>query len=146
MVIKLAAVTGTTLTPDDIDVIHRVKSYKTEFPRYIMVKFRNRSIRNSFYHSAKSNKNLKSNLLIPDHPSRSIYIKENLASKRKLLLRRARELRPKGVHYIWTNEGKILVKAVVGSVAREGKEHPVYKTFEVRREKDIADIQQYLVN
>jgi len=30
MVIKLAAVTGTTLTPDDIDVIHRVKSYKTE--------------------------------------------------------------------------------------------------------------------
>ena len=147
MVIKLAAVTGTTLTPDDIDVIHRVKSYKTEFPRYIIVKFRNRSIRNSFYHSAKSNKNLKSDLLVPDHPSRSIYINENLTSKRKLLLRRAKEeLRPKGVHYIWTREGKILVKAVVGSVAREGREHPVYKTFEVRLEKDITDILQYLVN
>ena len=152
VVVNLAKVAGVSLAINDIDVTHRVKSYKEESPKYIIVKFKSREVRDAFYYNAKKKKNLTAKDVFPELTSkcsaavanRMIYANERLPPQRKLLRKARQELKPRGAKFIWTQKGKILVKIQLGEKEMGGVLLPIFETFEVKQDEDILVISRKL--
>lgn len=98
---------GTNINIDNIDRSHRVgkPNQANDKPRVIIVKLTSYKVREKLI---KGRKNLRKN---PE--SKSIYINEDLTSKRANLARRARDLskdKPEIIASTWTFDGRIYIQ------------------------------------
>ncbi|XP_077978266.1 uncharacterized protein LOC144433778 [Glandiceps talaboti] len=123
IVVKVAEIVGVNVSPDDIDISHRLpqrpsrQSNGQRKPATIIVKFVRRSLRNKLYSSRKNLKG-KTTRNIGVTSNNRIYINENLTSTNKQLFFQVNQLRnEKHWKFIWTHNGKIYVRKNVGDPA-----------------------------
>ena len=117
---------------DDIDIAQRLGKSKTNNTPNIIVRFVSRRTRNNIY---KERRKLQSNA--PGKPtSERVFINENLTKRNKQLFSLANEERKKfNWKYIWTNNGKILLRKRNDS-----------RVIAIRSEKDIEHIKNPMDN
>ena len=109
------------LRADDVDISHRVgpttptdsaHATQTRRTRSILVRFTSRRVRNKIYDQRRSLKEVKlADLGLGFRESSNIFINENLTPEMKQLLYKANVARKDKHHrFLWTQNGKILVK------------------------------------
>ena len=105
IILKLAADTGSSITPYDIDRSHRVgnpTSPKRKVPRDIIVKFSTYRARANFYKT-------RTNLKTVGHDG--VFVNEDLTKKRNGYLYEARKLVKRDLlKGAWSSDGTILIK------------------------------------
>jgi hypothetical protein len=114
VVLKLAEALEVSITPQDVEISHKLKR-KGNKP--IIVKFANHKIKSNIYKSRTKLKNIKVSNLFPSATAATraagdrIFLHENLTSYRKKIVNRANEMRRDGLLLsVWTLDGKIYVK------------------------------------
>ena len=114
VVLKLAEALEVPITPQDVEISHKLKR-KGNKP--IIVKFVSHKIKSNIYKSRTKLKNVKVSNLFPSANAATraagdrIFLHENLTSYRKKIVNRANEMRRDGVLLnVWTLDGKIYVK------------------------------------
>ena len=114
VVLKLAEALEVPITPQDVEISHKLKR-KGNKP--IIVKFANHKIKSNIYKSRAKLKNVKVSNLFPSANAATraagdhIFLHENLTSYRKKIVNRTNEMRRDGVLLsVWTPDGKIYVK------------------------------------
>ncbi len=94
------------ISTTDIDEAYRLGKQKENEARTIMVRFKAKSTRDSFY---RSRRNLYENST--NHNSSGIYLNKDLTPYRQKLYFDVRQLRRRGeIHSVWTQEGTIVLK------------------------------------
>ncbi|XP_077864342.1 polycystin-1-like protein 2 [Saccoglossus kowalevskii] len=120
IVVKVAAAAGVTISPNDIDISHRLprrSNSRNHQPTSIIVKFVRRTIRNELYKSKKHLKN-RSACNIEFASNNRIYINENLTPTNKQIFFEANQRRnEKRWKFIWTTNGKIYTRKEAGHPA-----------------------------
>ena len=114
IVASIGKAIGVPIAKEEISTAHRIPSYKPDAPPKIIVKFTRRDARNSFY----SNRRKLANKKVKDLPdlnltsTENVYISESLTPYKKQLFgevnKQKRKLKWK---YIWTQNGRIFIKA-----------------------------------
>ncbi len=109
----------TDLGKDDIEEIHRMGQKNDNKPRDIIIKFKERGIRNKFYNHRRN---------LYDHATRKsstdVYINEDLTQYRQRLYYDTRKLRNRSaIHAVWTSSGTIMVKLEESSTPVPIKTH-----------------------
>ena len=105
----------------DVDITHRVgpttptdsaHATSARRPRSILVRFSSRRVRNKIYDQRKSLKEVKlADLGLGFRETTNVFINENLTPEMKQLLYKANIARKNKSHrFLWTQNGKILVK------------------------------------
>ena len=114
VVLKLAEALEVPITPQDVEISHKLKR-KGNKP--IIVKFANHKIKSNIYKSRAKLKNIQVSNLFPSSTAATrvagdrIFLYENLTSYRKKIVNRANEMRRDGLLLsVWTLDGKIYVK------------------------------------
>ena len=114
VVLKLAEALEVPITPEDVEISHKLKR-KGNKP--ITVKFANHKIKSNIYKSRTKLKNIKVSSLFPGANAATraagdrIFLHENLTSYRKKIVNRANEMRRDAVLLsVWTLDGKVYVK------------------------------------
>ncbi|XP_070546414.1 uncharacterized protein [Ptychodera flava] len=117
IVVRVAAAVGVDITPNDIDISHRLPSRQNpnqerHQPPAIIVKFVRRSVRNSIYYARKNLRGQTPNQIrIGDNNTNNIYINENLTPTMKRLFHQVNERRKQlKWRFIWTSNGKIFTR------------------------------------
>lgn len=115
---KLGDATGVAISPDDVEVCHRVPVAKNPSEKNIVVQFAHRSKRNSVLEKARRMRLTASDLgLTAQVP---IYVNEHLCPElKKLLGQTTSRKRECGWKYVWVRNGQIF--------ARKAEETPVVK-------------------
>ncbi|XP_075530517.1 uncharacterized protein LOC142563783 [Dermacentor variabilis] len=105
---QIATCIGTSVTDNDIDVVHRVPSKDKNKPN-VIIKFSTRSARDRVLSAARTAKLSTGTLGFEE--SNPVYINEHLCVENKRLLGRARQLRrEKEWKFVWVSQGKILMR------------------------------------
>lgn len=106
---------GISLAPQEIEDIHRVRRYSTEKEPHltpnIIIHFLTRKMKNDFLAACKSRRNITTEDLGFNGPSKPVYINEHLTPLNKNLLKKAREA-GKSLNYsfIWVKDCKIFLR------------------------------------
>ena len=109
------------------------RSYDTNHPRKILVKFQSKTKRDAFYKGRKRTP-------ISDDPNMNIYINEDLTLHRGKLFHDARKLaKQHRLHSTWTQQGNIMVKK-----NEEDRPIAVYDNRELRRVFETSNQIQHL--
>ena len=115
-VLKIANALDVTMSAEDINISHKVKSNGVGT---ILVKFQSHKAKNRLYKARTKLKNLRLTDIFTDVSTATrvaagtgrIFINENLTSYRKDLLRKANDKRRDGlIISAWSSDGKIFVK------------------------------------
>ncbi len=109
------------ITINDIDEAYRLgKPKQNEHDvRTVMVRFKSKSIRDTFY---RGRRNLYANS--SNENSSGIYLNEDLTSYRQKLYFDVRQLRKRGeIHSVWTQEGAIVLKLREADQPKTVKSH-----------------------
>lgn len=121
IVMQVLSHVDATITPSDVDVTHRIgqSSEAKSKPRPIIVKFKSRRARDKIYERRKSLKDLKVKDLVGGmRGDGNVFINENLLPSTKDLLYKANLARKsKNYRYLWTSNGRVLVKKNADSPA-----------------------------
>lgn len=105
---QIATCLNTSITENDIDVVHRVPSKDKNKPN-VIIKFTTRSARDRFL-SAARHVRLNTGTL-GFQTSSPVYINEHLCAENKRLLGKARQLRrEKEWKFVWVAQGKVLMR------------------------------------
>ena len=114
VVLKLAEALEVPITPQDVQIPHKVKRKGN---KAVIVKFANHKIKSNVYKSRTKLKHIKVSNLFPvaNAATRAvgdrIFLHENLTSYRKKIVNRANEMRRDEVLLsAWTPDGKVYVK------------------------------------
>ena len=95
---------------DDIDVIHRVPSRRSNEPPTVIAQFTTRRIRDQWLKS-KKNSAIISNEVTTGLSDNAVYLNTHLTPEWKYLLWASKQYgKPKGYKLIWFKEGKIYAK------------------------------------
>ncbi|XP_028161415.1 uncharacterized protein LOC114357106 [Ostrinia furnacalis] len=97
----------------DIVAVHRVPHADSgnRFPKNVIAKFTNRTLRDNIISAYRSTKGLDSSKLSMSGTPARIYINEHLTLNNKILFRQCREAAKKeGFKYVWVKHGSILVR------------------------------------
>ncbi|XP_077985930.1 uncharacterized protein LOC144440433 [Glandiceps talaboti] len=121
IVVRVAAAAGVNISPDDIDISHRLPRRTNrqgqQQPATIIVKFVRRTVRNKLYNSKKHLKDKTARNIGYTNNNR-LYINENLTPTNKHLFYEANQLRnTKQWKFIWTYNGKIYTRKNNGDPA-----------------------------
>lgn len=119
LISSIAAALGTSIRGDDIDIVHRVYA-KPPKVKPIIVRFKSYGKKQEFYQARFRLRDADLAAIIPgDNTERpTIYINENLTSRRKDLFGKAWKLKKdKNYHRLWTVDGKILLRKSAGDRA-----------------------------
>ena len=113
LVLDVAKSAGVMLSPDDIDVSHRVGRQKNNKPRSIVVRFLSHNVREKVFSSRKdkSASRVRSHPLLTAEALRQVYISENLTPENQKLLFVCRQL--KASDQIWgaySTNGRVKVR------------------------------------
>lgn len=108
---------GMSLSPYDLDDIHRVRRFvtveskeTTQVPN-IIIHFGNKRKRNDFLAACKSRRNINTVDLGLDGPARQVFINEHLTPQNKRLLKQVRDIgKDLDYKYIWVKDGKIFLR------------------------------------
>ena len=109
------------ITKEEISTAHQIPSYKADAPPKIIVKFTRRDTRNRFYGSRRklANKKVKD---LPDlnlTSTENVFISESLTPYKKKLFGEVNKPRKKlKWKYIWTQNGRIFIKANENTTTR----------------------------
>lgn len=115
-VLKIASALDVTMTAEDINISHQIKSNGAGT---ILVKFQSHKAKSRLYKARTKLKNLRLTDIFTDVSTATrvaagtgrIFINENLTSYRKDLLRKANDKRKDGlIISAWSTDGKIFVK------------------------------------
>lgn len=110
-VIKIAAISGVELKEDDIEEVHRIPTKNRDKIKPVIVHLSSRKKRNAILSELKKVK-LTQDTVINNKNNSRVYVNESLTKYNKELLfeckRKAMEINYK---YVWTAEGKILMRA-----------------------------------
>ena len=115
-VLKIANALEVTMSAEDINISHKIKS---KGAGTILVKFQNHKAKSRLYKARTKLKNLRLTDIFTDMSTATrvaagtgrIFINENLTSYRKDLLRKANDKRKDGlIISAWSTDGKIFVK------------------------------------
>lgn len=118
---------------DDIAQAHRIgstkdKDGKIKVYRNLLVKLKERKVRNFIYRNKKKLKGIDTIKMGLNNEKKRIYINENLSYDTKMLFNKANQLRKQyGWRYIWTDFGKILARKVDNS-----------NVIKIKTEKDLV--------
>ena len=114
--VEISEVLGVEINQNDISVAHRLPAKKVRDeskkpdPTAIIARFVSRSVRNEIYNNRKFAKTL-SQSNFPIEGMQKLYVNENLTRARKYLLWRTKQMaRQKNFTYIWSKNGRILVR------------------------------------
>ena len=114
VVMKLAEALEVSITPQDVEISHKLKRRGI---KPIIVKFANHKVKSNIYRSRTKLKNIKVSNLFPSADAATlaagnrIFLHENLTSYRKKIVNRANELRRDSLLLsVWTLDGKVYVK------------------------------------
>ncbi len=104
---------------DDIEEVNRMGQKNNVKPRDIIIKFRDRAVRNKFYYHRRN---------LYDHKTRKsyteVYMNEDLTQYRQRLYYDTRKLRNRAaIHAVWTSLGTIMVKLEESSAPVPIKTH-----------------------
>ncbi|KAJ2941372.1 hypothetical protein O0L34_g3575 [Tuta absoluta] len=111
---------GVTLTPYDVDRIHRVRKYPTkqsegkpadyDIPN-IVIRFARRRPLNEVLAACKSRRGITTAELGFDGPAKPVFINQHLAPHNKTMYRNARDAAKKlAYQFIWIKDSKIFVR------------------------------------
>ena len=108
-IIKLGKVVNVHISPDDIDICHRMETRNNSGPKPIIVRFKSHKTKNELF---KARKHLKSvSLKQYFRATNAVYINENLKSRRRKLFAEARKFKNDNRwQSAWTMDGKIFIK------------------------------------
>jgi len=134
IVVEMCELIGCEINQNDISIAHRLpptkKQKESNEPPPIIARFVSRNVRNSIYKNRIHCKGL-SGSRFPVNSMEKLYINENLTSKRKKLLWMAKQAAKKlDFKYVWTMNGKILV--------RKCSESP---THEIAEDNDLLQLE-----
>lgn len=116
---NIATKVGTSLSPADVDHIHRVRRFplqqNTTENQYqipnIVVRFTHRQIKMNLLSAVKARRGLTTADINVDGAARPIYLNEHLAPHNKVLFNKTRKLgMERGYTYIWVKDCKIFVR------------------------------------
>lgn len=121
---NIAAKTGFSLLPHDIDYIHRVRRFapksdhidansntQTSSIPNIIVRFTQRTKKNEMLAAIRARRGLTTVDAGLNGPSKPIFVNDHLTPQNKLLYKQARLIsKEKGYKYIWLSECKILLR------------------------------------
>ena len=116
VVMKIAEVLEVPMSPEDINISHKIKSKGVGS---ILVKFQSHKAKSRLYKARTKLKNIRVTDVYPDASTVAcvmvgqgrIFINENLTTFRKDLLKKANDKRKDGLIFsAWSLDGKILVK------------------------------------
>lgn len=108
-IIKLGKVVKVHISPNDIDICHRMETRYNIGPKPIIVRFKSHKKKSELF---KAKKHLKSvSLSQYFHATNVVYINENLMTQRRKLFAIVRKFK-KDNHWesAWTIDGKIFIK------------------------------------
>lgn len=143
---KIAIKIGFTLSPTDVDSIHRVRRFAVKNQRKnpdistsqsvphsipnIIVKFTQRRTKSEFLAAVRARRGLTTADVDIDGAARPIFINDHLTPQNKLLYGRARKLgKELSYKYIWLNDCKIFLR-----------KNETSKSILIRSEKDLDRI------
>lgn len=133
LVTELSALTGVVIQDGDISTAHRLPDTKNNKNR-IIVKFVKRDKKDELYSKrrqlvGKSTKDLPSVFAVDQESKSRIYINESLTSYRRKLLGKINQFKKEnGFKFLWTNNGKIMLK-----------KHDTAKSFGFTNEMDFEE-------
>lgn len=94
----------------DIEVAHRIPTNSTQYPKPIVVKFKDRKVRDLVIEKARKTK-LKAKDLLDTFPETAVFVNEHLTAERKKLMASARVKKTEmNYKYLWTRSGQIYIK------------------------------------
>ncbi|XP_047995119.1 uncharacterized protein LOC125233238 [Leguminivora glycinivorella] len=121
----IASKVNFSLSPNDVDYIHRVRRYpqqnqnpdsndasklSSDTPN-IIVRFTQRKRKNDLLASVRARRGLTTADLGLDGPARPVFVNDHLAPQNKILYSQARKMgREMGYKYIWLNDCKIFLR------------------------------------
>ena len=115
-VLKIASALNVTMSAEDINISHKIKS---KGAGTILVKFQSHKAKSRLYKARTKLKNLRLTDIFTNMSTATrvaagtgrVFINENLTSYRKVLLRKANDKRKDGlIISAWSTDGKIFVK------------------------------------
>ncbi len=114
---------GQKLKKSDVERIHRLGKKSEKKTRDVMIKFREKTVRDAFYQNRKK-------LIIKNDIKNSIYINDHLTHYRKGLLYSARQLcKAKKITAAWAQEGNVLVRKSEDDSIKQIKSHEDLEEF-----------------
>lgn len=130
---NIAQKIGIPFNYEDIDVIHRVPSRRSDKPPRVIAQFTTRKKRNEFLKNKNSDGIVLSKDVVDGGTSDTrIYLSAHLTPEWKRLLWQTKQVgKPKGYKIIWFQDNRILMKKDVTDT------HPIYIT----NEGDLAKLQ-----
>ena len=108
-IIKLGKVVKVHISPNDIDICHRMETRYSSGPKPIIVRFKSHKKKSELY---KTKKHLKSvSLSQYFHATNVVYINENLTTQSRKLFAKVRKFKKdNNWESAWTIDGKIFIK------------------------------------
>ena len=113
IIVKIGQKISVHITPEDIDIVHRLRK-KTPTTKPIIVRFNSYRMKREFYQARFDLKTTKISEIIESvrhEVEAGIYINDNLAQRRQELLVKARKMRKaKNLVRVWTVDGKVFFR------------------------------------
>lgn len=112
LVIKVAEYASLSLQPGDIEFAHRVRAKRPTSgkPRAIIVRFKERIVKDSFLSATRKKNGFKTNVIGMDGDS-SVYVNEHLTINNKQLLSKCKvKTKEHNFKYVWTKNCRIYVR------------------------------------
>ncbi|XP_068691604.1 uncharacterized protein [Montipora foliosa] len=114
---SIAGKLNVNIRSQDIDIVHRLyREPPTVKP--IIVRFSSYTKKQEFYQARFKLREVDLSSLFPGEASHTLYINENLTSRRKELLAKTLSLKKdKSSHRVWTMDGKMFLRLSEGTKA-----------------------------
>ena len=108
-IIKLGKIVNVHISPNDIDICHRMATPSNSGPKPTIVRFKSHKTKSELYKARKYLKSVSLNQYF--HATNIVYINENLTILRRKLFAKVRKFK-KDNHWqsAWTIDGKIFIK------------------------------------
>ena len=114
---SIAGKLNVNICSQDIDIVHRLYR-KPPTVKPIIVRFSSYTKKQEFYQARFKLREVDLSSLFPGEASHTLYINENLTSRRKELLAKTLSLKKdKSYHRVWTMDGKIFLRLSEGTKA-----------------------------
>ncbi len=114
---------GQKLKKSDVEHIHRLGKKSEKKSRDVIVKFKEKSVRDTFYQNRKK-------LIIMNDTRNSVYINDHLTHYRKGLLYSARQLcKAKKVTAAWSQQGNVLIRKSENEAIKQIKSYEDLEEF-----------------
>ena len=137
LVCDIATVLQIRCSPGDLVAAHSIPTKRVNSPKPIIVRFdchwKKEIIKTWKRRSRTKNIPTTEDVGLRSGPAHNIYINEQLTALNKGLHKRARDLRSYGLKFVWTSDGKVLV--------RESESSPV---IHIKKTEDIVKLEKKL--